>query len=744
MAGRTGRGSFGSKEKKASSTKYPLRMGQLLGAYSIGSIYPCDAHTTVMIAGLDGFNTKNMQDVLDLRLAKHIGVKRLLAPPSEEEGFVPSVRFPGWLYCPKCGRMRYYGLFDTSSAPYCNNPDCSKGMRFKPKLVPERFIVVCPEGHIDEFPIMQWVHGDDCPSPGDPKHVITRRTRGGSAVMGDIVYRCSCGKSRSLSGASSSDMLVKVGYSCGARQPWLDRRDPGGCTADPHDLRVVQMGGTNVCYSDTVSSVLIPDSLDPKVKALASKNYERLAEMESKDMLGLAIQMVAETGGQDAEALRVAYDRIKSEGDDALSEGDYLHEEYLTLRNPMEPKKGEFVGHWLEASEYDSPLMDDYFTGVSLIDTLTVTRALVGFSRLSPDVNADRSYAIRRKTLSQYPRDWTLAIQTTGEGIFIELDGEKLSAWRERTQVKRRFSMMQRHLDESTKARKQSPKVLNPDYVALHTLAHLLILGISEVCGYSAASLRERVYCDKYLDGDDRHDDMHGLLVYTASDSSDGSLGGLVRSGTPGRFEGILLGALRKALWCSGDPVCIESHGQGPDSCNLAACYSCALVPETSCETGNKYLDRGLLVGTLDDRGVGLIDVRGAEVEGAGDGAISNLSADFESATDLSGSGFARACSLAIGLCASEAERTFVTTLGRLGEGRHLSYPRMEVTFFDEGDEEADAMLAWEDERVIVLGERAVREFEEAGFSLYPRGWEAFFAGTDDPAEVIDALERRS
>ena len=67
----------------------------------------------------------------------------------------------------------------------------------------------------------------------------------------------------------------------------------------------------------------------------------------------------------------------------------------------------------------------------------------------------------------------------------------------------------------------------------------------------------------------------------------------------------ILRNAITNARWCSSDPVCMDSHGQGPDSCNLAACHSCALLPETACEEFNRFLDRGLVAGTLDNPGLG-------------------------------------------------------------------------------------------------------------------------------------------
>ena len=95
------------------------------------------------------------------------------------------------------------------------------------------------------------------------------------------------------------------------------------------------------------------------------------------------------------------------------------------------------------------------------------------------------------------------------------------------------------------------------------------------------------------------------MLVYTASGDSEGSLGGLVRQGEPGRIEDLIREAIQNAVWCSSDPVCIQSLGQGPESCNLAACHNCALLPETCCENGNRLLDRGVVVGSLEDRTMG-------------------------------------------------------------------------------------------------------------------------------------------
>ena len=98
---------------------------------------------------------------------------------------------------------------------------------------------------------------------------------------------------------------------------------------------------------------------------------------------------------------------------------------------------------------------------------------------------------------------------------------------------------------------------------------------------------------------------MAGILIYTASGDSEGTLGGLVRQGRPDAFPRIFRKAIASARTCSNDPVCILSRGQGREALNLAACHACALLPETCCEERNGFLDRGLVVGTYDARKAG-------------------------------------------------------------------------------------------------------------------------------------------
>ena len=128
-------------------------------------------------------------------------------------------------------------------------------------------------------------------------------------------------------------------------------------------------------------------------------------------------------------------------------------------------------------------------------------------------------------------------------------------------------------------------------FVLLHTLSHILIRQLSFESGYNASALRESIYCS-----DEANKKMSGILIYTADSDSEGSLGGLVRQGQWDRLLPTILLSLQKASWCSSDPVCSESQGQGHDGLNQGACHACGLISETSCTHLNNLLSRTLLI----------------------------------------------------------------------------------------------------------------------------------------------------
>ncbi len=246
-----------------------------------------------------------------------------------------------------------------------------------------------------------------------------------------------------------------------------------------------------------------------------------------------------------------------------------------------------------------SKLVTRNFSRVALLDKLRETRAFVGFSRIYASSNTPP--AQRWKLISRSQRNWLPAVVVRGEGIFLMFNQDRLAQWtREFGEVhKDRLRQVNLNLQAQARRRQVHADDASPAIVLLHTFAHVLISQLVFDCGYGSSSLRERIYFSE------THPQMTGVLIYTAAGDSEGTMGGLVRMGEPGQLDRTIARALDRARWCSSDPVCIESAGQGPDNCNLAACHSCALLPETSCEMQNRLLDRGMLIGVLDRPEIG-------------------------------------------------------------------------------------------------------------------------------------------
>ena len=182
--------------------------------------------------------------------------------------------------------------------------------------------------------------------------------------------------------------------------------------------------------------------------------------------------------------------------------------------------------------------------------------------------------------------------------MFIALDEEKLNEWESvaavQERVKRISGMFASDFKERNPGEPVPDQFITARFILLHSLAHVLMRQLALDCGYSSASLRERLYAGR---GETA---MSGLLIYTATTDADGTLGGLARQGEPPRIGRVFIEALASSAWCSSDPLCIHEMASAPDSFNLSACHACVLAPETSCEQYNRFLDRALLVGTPD------------------------------------------------------------------------------------------------------------------------------------------------
>ncbi|HON81862.1 MAG TPA: DUF1998 domain-containing protein [Methanoregulaceae archaeon] len=252
-----------------------------------------------------------------------------------------------------------------------------------------------------------------------------------------------------------------------------------------------------------------------------------------------------------------------------------------------------------------------YFRKIVRVVRLHEVITLRGFTRINPcgDEN-DRNIV----PLSLNATRWLPAIEVRGEGIFMEFNPTTLRCWEQQERIRLRAEAIQERWQREWNKRFEgrSTPLLTPRYFLVHTWAHALMRQLTLECGYSSASLRERIYVS------DDSGDMAGVLIYTATSDSDGTLGGLQRQGEAARISPTVRAAIRDMEWCSSDPLCIEQVIAPPEHYSGSACHACCLAPETSCEQYNRFLDRAMLVGLPDDRGMGYFSDLLREVDDGG------------------------------------------------------------------------------------------------------------------------------
>jgi len=407
--------------------------------------------------------------------------------------------------------------------------------------------------------------------------------------------------------------LARLGINCKGLRPWLGEGKTGR-TDCGRFLRVLQRGATNVYFPHVVSAIYLPfwaEGTEADIAALLeqARVWEVLSQRTVNGRIDPGVcGIVAQMTGVEAKRLEAAAQRKLDGGVEASrnvgsDEEEFRRSEYQAICDGKMGRQTELYVECVDRSAYGAAL-GRFFSKVRLVHKLRETRALAGFTRILPPDGALES--ARLQPLALDPAiDWLPAIKVYGEGMFLELDSSEVDRWTRIDAVTERIAPLVERYNAARAARLQPVRHVLAKFVLMHTLAHVIINQLSFDCGYGSASLRERLYCDI----NDPSRPMQGILIYTASGDSEGTMGGLVRQAKPGRLEATLRRALDRAAWCSSDPVCVESEGQGSDSANLAACHSCCLVPETSCEEGNRLLDRALLVGTPANPGLGFFQL---------------------------------------------------------------------------------------------------------------------------------------
>jgi len=555
------------------------RQSQLVTTYGVGSLFPSEDQSYVVM-GTDYWPPTSPR-LDEPRLARALGMKGFRTPSAgRSNGDVPVMRFPLMHYCPKCHVLGQLHQLQDQQTMWCKH--CHKS-----RLVPSRFVACCDAGHLEDFPYYQWVHKGEEAASGEERHQLTLRILGRSSSLSDILVGCSCGvPPKSLNGSFSQHALPPV-RRCSGRRPWLETDTPE-CD---RPLRALQRGSSNVWFGSMRSTISIPP-WSTAAAAFVDRHWNVLEHIPDATLETALAPMVANAPGVTVDAVRaVIAQRLGLAARSRPTEAELRKDEYTALCAGT--GTGTAQDAFICEAEAVGSSIADYVAQVSAVHRLREVRALEGFSRVTPYVprlDDDEATTSGLAPLSEKPLDWLPAVEVHGEGIFIRLREELLADWEAAQAVRRRADLVNAAQERRDRdfERPASPPVAART-IALHTLAHMLLDELSLHAGYPASSLRERMYTAP---------DQAGILIYTASSDSAGSLGGLAALAKEDQFQQTFLAAIDHGRWCSSDPVCAESRGSGTDNMNLAACHACVLLPETSCENRNVLLDRVCVVGS--------------------------------------------------------------------------------------------------------------------------------------------------
>ncbi|MFF3623881.1 DrmB family protein [Streptomyces sp. NPDC002467] len=586
-----------------------VRRAQLVTTYGVGAMIAVE-NESFLVRGVDSWDVSEAPLVTEPRLSRKLGVKAFRLPPAPDpdratDG-VRAVRFPVMYSCPECRLLQPFRKFN----PPTGKAECSTCQE---SLVPSRFVMACTHGHLEDFPFWKWVHrGTRSTGTGACGGELTFHADGSTASLRAVRIACGCGAEEvSMEGAFRRQALKDLGIRCGGRRPWLKDAPAEACDESP---RTLQRGSSSVWFPVMHSALSIPPWSEG-VDRITARVYDKLKDedpafirryVQVENVLAHHPQYTPDEVVACVQRMRAQETEQRDDADVQEAGGevdartDLYRGEYDSLCKPHPEREDagdqEFVCE-PPVAPIDALRTSHGVEQVMLLKRLREVRALQSFRRVEEPSPADGPK--RRGAISLEEPDWLPAFEVSGEGVFLRLDEERLRAWEEDAGVEARAERI-RHNHERLLRERIGPSgkpvptsQAAPRFVLLHTLAHVLINEWSLDGGYPAAALRERLYAEE---------GMAGVLVYTATSDSAGSLGGIVAQGNPDRLDATLRAAMQRARWCSNDPLCMEAEASGADGLNLAACHACLLLPETSCENNNILLDRATLIGTPDLR----------------------------------------------------------------------------------------------------------------------------------------------
>jgi hypothetical protein len=611
-----------------------IRHSQVVTTFGPGALVDL-VDDAAIVAGLSWWakGAKIAEDRLTTMLARQEGYERveLFAPPlgdarnleDPDRKWIKAFRFPEWFVCQneRCWEeadqpSRHDGALPRRllriSQLDGEGHKCKGGKGKASKVQPMRFTRACRFGHVDDIDWIAFVHRrkPDCKRP-----ILWVDEAGASGDLVDVRITCSgCGENvrmslaaqqfipRASADGSATGNEPTLGR-CTGRRPWLggDEREP--CT---EPMRLLLRSASHAYFSACASVIHIPDpdaELRDRVTRVWSliKQVKNAAQLEMlrdlQDDVRVGLEGISNESAF-AEVLRRREDRPVATKKPKEAEIEVLRSCPPSLA--QDRPNGRFYARTSILPAKRGPVMGAV-DRIVLLHRLCEVRALCGFTRFEPkttDMDGELDIGAEVARLDA-PLTWLPAVESYGEGFFFSLDEDKLRDWETKQPgavargelFRKGFALWQAQRDDR---KKQKPDFATPRFVLLHSLAHLLITAVSLECGYSSSSIRERIYAGA---------GGSGILLYTASPGAEGSLGGLVEVGRHlGRY---LEQALELGRLCSNDPVCavhVPDHEPGAEGRFLdgASCHGCLLISEPSCERMNNYLDRTLVVPTVE------------------------------------------------------------------------------------------------------------------------------------------------
>lgn len=608
-----------------------LRPSQLIFTFGIGSLIDLP-NMSALVMGLDDWDTRYCKEIEEDRLVaavqKRLGpqIAKLYLPPIKLDDMnkdpadpaigVPVVPFPRWLRCSLCDTLATVesGVFRLVQDMY--RPDkteyvhqgCLKSQGGKsPSAISVRFLLACREGHLTDFPWLDFVHKGNVPCK---PATLSLREFGASGDASDIVVEChgGCGMSRRMADAFDPDSAFK----CHGHHPHLrliehDCKEPA---------KTILLGASNSWFPTALSALSIPRAVD-KLSKMVEEQWGELKDTVDIDELRLLrkkqqkfqslIPLFSEYTDDDIWEAIVA--KKAGGGHGQLPPEDLKLPEWEVFSNPESAAENRDFKLKRVAPPKGA---ETFFEDTVLVERIREVRALLGFTRIESNADFAEATILKDGRLTKLCREsptWLPASEVRGEGIFLRIREEALLAWQDKPEVQQ----LQQEFFDAHKAwrklRKLEPVQDNfPGIrlVLLHSLAHALMRQIVLDCGYTSASVRERIYSRQ---PGEEGGPMAGILLYTAAPDSEGTLGGLVELGDPITLGRHMQQALESMRLCASDPLCSEHRPDGLGrGIQGACCHACQFAPETSCERGNRYLDRSVLVNTFSARGTAFFD----------------------------------------------------------------------------------------------------------------------------------------